>query len=812
MTVLFNNNQEKIIPVVAIRQGVIFPHAEMTLTFGRSKSLAAIKAAFKSNRLICLFTQKDSRVHDPDIDDLYRIGTVARIEDVLEDKKLKHALIRGLVKVRLESLQTKEPFLIGSVSEVNDIAEDSSEVKALYKNLLNDFQRAINLGKSVDARVIIRLMSGVNPAELADQVAYVLDLETDKKQKLLELTDVRLRLEKVTEYLSHEIKVLDLEKAIASKTQKKFDKTMREAILRERKKTIEEELGEISEEDTEMKEYEVKIKKAKMPKEVKEKAKQELKRLSKLNPNHPEVGYIRTYLDWLTEMPWAKSSPNKHSITKAAKVLEEDHYGLKKAKERVVEYLAVMKLKEKNKKHPKKGRKKEEEIGGPTILCFIGPPGVGKTSIGRSIARSLGRKFVRMSLGGTRDEAEIRGHRRTYVGAMPGRIIQGIKNASTNNPVFMLDEIDKVGIDFRGDPSAALLEALDPEQNYEFSDNYLEVPFDLSKVMFITTGNILDTIPPALRDRMEIIRFPGYTEEEKFNIAKKFLWQKQLRANGLDKKKIKLADSALSEVINRYTREAGVRELERNLATICRKIARKEAEKKRVKGTVIKADVVKHLGPRKYSETMIEKEDQIGMATGLAYTQAGGDIILIEVALMPGKGRLLLTGKLGKVMKESGKAALSYVRSRWQPLQLREDFYKEIDTHVHIPEGAVPKDGPSAGVAITAALVSAFTKIPVRRDVGMTGEITLRGRVLEVGGIKEKVIAAHRAGLKTVVLPKDNKKDLEEIPTKVKKDIKFKFAEHMDEVLGIVLKTKTTRKRPKKITRNIPSRTVSLAS
>jgi len=807
MTVLFDNHKEKILPVVAIRQPVIFPHIETTLTFGRNKSMAAVNAAFRGNRLLCLFTQKDPRLNDPDLDDLHRVGVVARVEDVIEEKNIRHAFIRGLVRVRLESLQTKEPFLIGGVTELSDVVEDSPEIRALYKNLLADFQKAINFGKSIDARVIIRLMSGVNPAELADQVAYVLDLETVKKQKLLEMTDVRLRLEKITEYLASEIRILDLEKIIASKTQKKFDKSMKEAILRERKKTIEEELGEISEEGEELNEYEKKIKEAKMPKEVREKAKTELKRLGKMNPNHPEVGYIRTYLDWLTEMPWSKSSANKHSITKAGKVLEEDHYGLKKAKERVVEYLAVMKLKEKSQK--KKDKRKKEELGGPTILCFIGPPGVGKTSIGKSIARALDRKFVRMSLGGIRDEAEVRGHRRTYVGAMPGRIIQGIKTAGTNNPVFMLDEIDKVGVDFRGDPSSALLEALDPEQNYVFSDNYLEVPFDLSKVMFITTGNILDTIPPALRDRMEIIRFPGYTEEEKFNIAKKFLWQKQLIFNGLGKDKIKMADRALHEVINRYTREAGVRELERNLATICRKIARKEAEGKQFKKEITKSSVAKYLGPRRYSETMLEKTDRVGMATGLAYTQAGGDIILIEVALMPGKGNLFLTGKLGKVMKESGKAALSYARSRWQTLGLKANFYESIDAHVHIPEGAVPKDGPSAGVAITAALVSAFTQIPVRRDVGMTGEITLRGRVLEIGGVKEKVIAAHRAGLKIIVLPKDNKKDLEEIPAKVKKDIKFEFVEHMDEVLKIVLKTRN--KERKKASIRTPQRTYAVS-
>jgi len=501
-----------------------------------------------------------------------------------------------------------------------------------------------------------------------------------------------------------------------------------------------------------------------------------------LNPAHPEYGYIRTYLDWLTDMPWQVFTPNNSSITKAAKILDEDHYALKKIKERIIEYLAVMKLKEKDKK------KSKEEEKGTTILCFIGPPGVGKTSIGKSIARALGRKFLRVSLGGVRDEAEIRGHRRTYVGAMPGRIIQSIKNVGVNNPVFMLDEIDKIGIDFRGDPSAALLEALDPEQNNEFSDHYLEVPFDLSKVMFITTGNILDTIPPALKDRMEVIYFPGYTEDEKFNIAQQFLWKKQLLANGLGHRPLAIADGAFHEIIQKYTREAGVRELERCLATICRKIARKIAEKKKVDKLIKKEDVEKYLGPRKYSETLAEKKDEIGISTGLAYTQAGGDILLIEVVLMPGKGNLLLTGMLGKIMQESAKAAFSYVRSRWQTLGLKKEFYKNLDVHIHVPEGAVPKDGPSAGAAITMALISAFTKKPTRREVGMTGEITLRGRILEIGGVKEKVLAAHRAGLKTIILPKDNKKDLEEIPKKVKEDIKFVFVSHMDEVVKIALK------------------------
>jgi ATP-dependent Lon protease len=632
----------------------------------------------------------------------------------------------------------------------------------------------------------MRLMEGGAINELADQIAYILDLATVEKQNLLETFSVKERLKKDLQFLLNEVKVLELEKEIDSKTQSRFDRSMKEAVLRERKRAIEEELGDLSGESNEIKELEQKIKKAKMPPAVAEKAQKELKRLSVLNPGHPEFAYIRNYLDWLIEMPWSVSTPNNSSIAKAAKILDEDHYGLKKIKERIIEYLAVMKLKEKSKKEEKEG---EKEIGGPTILSFIGAPGVGKTSIGKSIARALGRKFIRVSLGGIRDEAEIRGHRRTYVGAMPGRIIQGIKNAGTRNPVFMLDEIDKIGVDFRGDPSAALLEALDPEQNNEFSDHYLEVPFDLSKVMFIATGNILDTIPPALRDRMEIIHFPGYTEDEKFHIAKQFLWKKQLLSNGLSKKKIQITDQAIHEIIQKYTREAGVRELERCLATICRKIARKIAERKKVSKIVGREDVEKYLGPRKYSETLAEKKDEIGISTGLAYTQAGGDIILIEVALMPGKGNLLLTGKLGKVMQESAKAAFSYVRSRWQQLGLEKDFYKDLDVHIHVPEGAVPKDGPSAGIAMAMALISALTKKPTRSDVGMTGEITLRGRVLEIGGIKEKVLAAHRAGLKTVILPKDNKKDLEEIPSKVKKDIKFVFVSHMDEVIKIALKT-----------------------
>ncbi|MGB6839100.1 MAG: endopeptidase La, partial [Microgenomates group bacterium] len=609
-------------------------------------------------------------------------------------------------------------------------------------------------------------------------------------------------IKKVLGLLAQEVSVLDLEKTISQKTQKRFEDQMKKAMLREKKKTIEQELGEGEGElgSEEAVEYRKKIKKAKMPKEVKKRALKELKRLIQLSPHNPEGGYIRNYLDWLTEMPWSKATANNVSIKQAAKVLEEDHYGIKKAKERILEYLAVMRVK---KAAAKKARGKTKAKGDgesqPTILCFIGPPGVGKTSIGKSIARALDRKFVRISLGGIRDEAEIRGHRRTYVGALPGRIIQGIKNAGTRNPVFMLDEIDKVGIDFRGDPSSALLEALDPEQNKEFSDHYLEVAFDLSEVMFITTGNVLETIPPALRDRMEVISFPGYTEEEKYHITKGFLWPKQLRVHGLESRKIKLTEKAAHQIINRYTREAGVRNLERNLATICRKIARLVAERKKYPKSIGVADVRKFLGPRKFTSLIAEKKDEIGMSTGLSVTPTGGEIIFIEVALMPGKGKLTLTGKLGDVMKESAKAAFTWAKAHWKELGLKEDFAKDIDVHIHVPEGAVPKDGPSAGIAIGTSLVSALSGFPVRRDVGMTGEITLRGRVLEVGGIKEKIIASHRAGLKTIVMPKDNKKDLEDVPKNVKKDIKFVFASRFDEVLKVAMKkwplVKTNKKR-----------------
>ncbi len=767
------------IPLATLREGVIFPHTETVLGFGRSLSVAGVKAAFHSNKLLCLVSQKDKKVNKPALKDIYRLGTLCQIKHILKTDSEINVLVRGLARVQVESLEEKDSFLQVEISQIGEILEKSDKVTALCKHLTAQFKRAVNLGKGVDFLFFMKLMSGVSPNELADQIASSLDINSAQKQELLETINVRARLEKIVEFLSKEIKILEIEQTIASKTQKKFDSSMKKAILRERMKTIKKELGEKKKESKESLEWKKKIKKAAMPPEVSKKAKKELEKLLKMHTFNPEAGYIRAYLEWLVEMPWSKQSANNVSLKNAAAVLSTDHYGLKKIKERVLEHLAVMQLK-------KRKRKKEEEQGNGTILCFVGPPGVGKTSMGRSIARALGREFLKMSLGGIRDEAEIRGHRRTYVGALPGRIIQGIKDAGVKNPVFMLDEIDKVGNDFRGDPSAALLEALDPEQNKEFSDHYLEVPFDLSQVMFITTANVLDTIPPALKDRLEIIRFSGYTEYEKFAIAKKYLIKKVLKSCGLKPEEIAIKDKTLSKIIQRYTREAGVRNLERELTKIARKIARKIAEHKKPKKEVSSVNLSKFLGPVKFFQTMAEKKDEVGVSTGLAWTQTGGDILFIEVALMPGKGKIVLTGHLGDVMKESCKAAISYLRSNWKKFKLDNDFYKK-DVHIHVPEGAVPKDGPSAGVAIASALFSALTGKKVKKDIGMTGEITLRGKVLEIGGVKEKILAAHRAGLKKVLLPKKNKKDLQEIPKKVKKEVKINFIESLSQVFNKVI-------------------------
>jgi ATP-dependent Lon protease len=793
MPTLLTITKERSYPIVPIRNGVVFPNTESVLVFGRSRSVAAVESAFKTNSLAVVVMQKDSGINEPTSSDLFTIGTLVKVERILKNTEKVgeveiNALIKGLTRVNILSFESFEPFLVGRVIDQPEHFVETDETKALVNTITTLLKRAVHLGKGMDFLTFMKITGGLNPIELTNQVAASLDIEASYRQELLEVADIKIRMNKVIQHLSAEVRILEIERNIESKTQEKFDKNFRKTVLEERLKTIEKELGKEGE-NREVRELSEKIKKAKMPEEVDKKAKKELKRFSQMTPYNPETSYLRTYLDWLVELPWSVESPNNVEMRKAEDILNEDHYGLKKIKERIIEYLAVMKLKaaqkEKTEKNEKNGKKKSQVT--PTILCLVGPPGVGKTSIGRSIARSLGRKFVKMSLGGIRDEAEIRGHRRTYVGAMPGRIIQGIKNAGTNNPVFMLDEIDKIGADFRGDPSAALLEALDPEQNFAFDDHYLEVPFDLSDVFFITTCNILDTIPPALRDRLEIIRFPGYTTDEKFHIARQYLISKQKDVNGLGDKRVEFTDKAIKYIIDRYTREAGVRSLEREIAGVLRKIARQYAEKDIKSVTIGQTEVRKFLGPEKFTSMFAEKKDEVGMVTGLAWTEAGGDILFIEVALMPGKGNLLLTGQLGDVMKESCQAAMSYVRTRWQSLGLKKNFYDSLDVHVHVPEGAVPKDGPSAGIAIATAIVSALTKRPVKRTVGMTGEITLRGRALEIGGVKEKVIAAHRAGLKTLIMPHDNKKDLEEIPENVLKELDFHFIKHLDEVLKIAL-------------------------
>ena len=778
MAFLIGASGQSIYPVAAVRDGIIFPGTENVLVFGRQKSINAVNAALKKDKKMILLLQKNPSQENPKEDDLYKIGVLVLIDKTSVGERGEiSALVKGLNKVKIISFTDNKDFFEAKYEVIKDEVVKDEEVEAMVKYISDQVKKAINLGKTVDFIFLMNILNKTDDLTFSNQIAVILDIKPQERQALLEETNLKKRLSKEVELINKEVKVLEIEHHLASKTQKKFEQGIKESILREKMKTIEEELGG-QEEKKEVDEYETKIKKAKMPKEVEEKALKELKRLRQMSQFNPETSYIRTYLDWLVELPWSAYSPNDIDIKEAQKILDKDHYGLKKIKERILDYLAVMEM----------GKRKKKKDRQPTILCFVGPPGVGKTSLGRSIARALGRKFVKISLGGIRDEAEIRGHRRTYVGALPGRIIQGIKEAKTKNPVFMLDEIDKVGRDYRGDPSAALLEALDPEQNHSFSDHYLEVPFDLSDVFFITTANILDTIPSALLDRLEVIHFPGYTEDEKFHIAKDYLIKKQLENHNLDKKEADIDDKAIKEIIRRYTREAGVRELERQIATIFRKITREIVEKKITSKKVNSKDISHYLGPYKYSSQMIEEKDTVGISTGLAWTHAGGDILFIEVAVMPGKGNLTLTGHLGEVMKESCQAALSYIRARYDKFGLAKNFFQKIDIHVHVPEGAVPKDGPSAGLAIATAMLSALIKKPTKRTVAMTGEITLRGRALEIGGVKEKVIAAHRAGIKTVILPKDNKKDLEEIPQYVLKDLKFVFVSHMDEVIKVALK------------------------
>lgn len=768
-----------VLPVAPLHDGPVFPYTDVPLVFGRNRSVNALKSGTESNRLIFIAAQKDPKETEPSDTNLQEIGTICQVKHLFQAESEINVLVSGMARAKIIRLQSLNDLTVAEIEEIPDqpLAPDDPEVKALMAHVIAGFQNAIRLGRGFDFFILMKITSGLGPAELANQLSQLLDFTPDERQNLLEDTDIKSRLKKIAEQLSKEMNILELERKIVTNSQQKFEKSAKENILKEKKRAIEKELGEIDDEAGEIKELETKAKNAKMPEEVLQKTLKEIKRLEKMSSQNPESGYIRTYVEWLLDMPWDSKSPNNADLTAASQILNEDHFGLEKVKERIVEYLAVLKLKH---------LQTEKKASTPTILCFVGPPGVGKTSIGKSIARALGRKFVRMSLGGIRDEAEIRGHRRTYVGALPGRIIQGIKQAGTSNPVFMLDEIDKLGSDFHGDPSAALLEALDPEQNSAFSDHYLEVPFDLSEVIFITTANILETIPPALLDRLEIIHFAGYTSAEKLAIAKQYLVRKQLEVNGLKPEQLKFSDKALETIIARYTKEAGVRNLEREIATVMRKIAKKIAQDQPEGNFSVDInDLHQYLGPFKFTSTIAERKNEVGLSTGLFWTQAGGGILLIEVATMPGKGTLTLTGHLGDVMQESARAALSYVRSKWKDLKLNEKLFQKIDIHVHVPEGAIPKDGPSAGIAITTALASALTKTPVKKFVGMTGEVTLRGRVLEIGGIKEKVIGAHLAGIKTIILPKDNKKDLEDIPQYVLDDLEFKFVQEMDEVLKI---------------------------
>ena len=773
-------NSSKIYPIVPIREGVLFPQTESVLNFGRNISLESIKtAAQTTNNMVVLLSQRKTKIDTPKPSDLYEVGTLAIIERTIKTEEAVSALVRGIGRVKIETFTQIKPHLAAKISQLKDIEVESNETKALANHLQKFFRKTVQLGKPVEFLNFMKLLGGVKPGELADQVASTLNIATQIKQEILETLNIKKRLRLVVKHLTHEAKVMEIEKDVVHKTQEEFDKHMRESVLRERLRTIQKELGELDDEDELAGTYMERLKKLKVGSELKEKINKEIKRLRQMSPNNPETGYIRSWLDIVFELPWGKKNNTQIDLEKAAQVLDEDHYGLKDVKDRVLEHIAVLQLKQQNKKV------KNQQV--PTILCFVGPPGVGKTSIGRSIADALGKSFVKISLGGIRDEAEIRGHRRTYVGAMPGKIINGMKQANSIDPIFMLDEIDKVGSDFRGDPSSALLEVLDPEQNKEFVDHYLDLPFDLSTVMFITTANTLDTIPPALKDRLEIIRYAGYTLEEKLQIAKQHLIKKVLTANGLTDKNLSYTDKTLEKIIAGYTREAGVRSLERQLHSLARKIAKKLiSDTKKKKVIITPAKLTKLLGPREYDENLAEKENLVGTATGLAWTPIGGDILFIEVALTPGKGKINLTGKLGDVMKESAQAALTYVKSHAKELAIDQKTLETVDVHVHVPEGAVAKDGPSAGITIVTAIISAFTKKQVKKSVAMTGEITLRGKILRIGGLKEKAIAAQRAGIKTVIIPQDNQRDLKKVATSTKKALTFKPINHIDDLLKLV--------------------------
>ncbi len=763
------------IPLLPLRDVVIFPYMTIPLLVGRIPSVNAIEAAVQKDRVLFVLAQRRPDVPDPVAKDLYRVGTVVRVLQLfrLPDGTMR-VLVEGICRARAKKFFKGSEYMSTSVSIIDDKVRQDAQLEAMTRNVLASFNDYVHLNRRVPDEVLSTANNIGNPVLLSYTVASHLILKVAVKQGVLEEDDLTERFRQLSKTLANELEILKLERKIEGQVRSQVHKNQKEFYLNEQLKAIRKELGYQNEFSNEIDELVQAVKKAKMPPEVHEKAVKEIDKLGKMSFMSPEATVVRNYVDWLVSLPWANKTDDNPDIQSVEKILDEDHYGLKKVKERIIEYLAVLKL--------------SGSLKGP-ILCFVGPPGVGKTSLGKSIARALGRKFVRMSLGGVRDEAEIRGHRRTYIGSMPGRIIQAMKRAGSMNPVLLLDEIDKLGTDFRGDPASALLEVLDPEQNHTFNDHYLEVDFDLSQVMFLTTSNTLYSIPPALLDRMEIIRLPGYLEFEKVEIAKNFLIPKELKANGLVPKDLQMNDAAIRAVINAYTREAGVRNLEREIAAICRKVARKKATLKKARTfRIVEKQLQKFLGVPKYLDSQIERRSRIGVATGLAWTEAGGDLLNIEVSILAGTGVLMLTGKLGETMRESGQAALSYARSRAISLGLDKNFYKGIDVHVHLPEGAIPKDGPSAGIAMATALVSALTGVPTRDDVAMTGEITLLGNVLPIGGLNEKVVAAKRAGVTTVIIPKLNEKDLRELPDFIRDDLQFKLVETMDEVLEVALK------------------------
>jgi ATP-dependent Lon protease len=773
------------LPVLLLRDVVIFPYMIAPLFVGREKSKNAIDEALASDRMILLVTQKNMEEEDPDRDGVYGMGTVSLIMRMLKlpDGRVR-ILAQGLIRARITSFEDDGTAIHAGIDVVHEPeSEDKTlESEALIRNVRSGLEKATSMGKSIPPEVLIIAANVEEAGRLADLTASNLELKVPEAQDILEIVDPLPRLKKVYELLARELELLDVQSKISSEAKGEMDKLQKQYYLRQQLKAIQKELGEGSEIQEEIKSYQIKLKKLKVAEEVREELEKQIVRLSQMHPESAETTVVRNYLDWMFALPWNKSTVDNLDLIKAKAILDEDHFGLDKVKERILEYLGVRKL--------------SRQTKGP-ILCFVGPPGVGKTSLGRSIARALGRKFIRLSLGGVRDEAEIRGHRRTYVGAMPGRIIQGLRRAGSHNPVFMMDEVDKIGADFRGDPSSALLEVLDPEQNNSFRDHYLGVPYDLSRVMFITTANLLDPIQPAFRDRMEIIRLPGYTEEEKLSIAVKHLIPKQVEENALNAGLIRFTEGAIKKMISLYTREAGVRNLEREIASVCRKVARRVAEGRKGVSLITSQNTEKLLGPPKIFKDQILKKDQVGIATGVAWTASGGEILFVEASKMPGKGRLSLTGSLGEVMKESAQAALTYARSHAREFGIEARLFSENDFHIHIPEGAIPKDGPSAGVTMASALLSTCIDIKVRGDVAMTGEITLRGNVLPVGGIKEKVLAARRAGVKTMVLPQANRKDLVDIPRNVRRDMDFIFAEDIRDVFKAALvKSFGAKKRP----------------